>query len=55
VVRPREVDHLKRERLGAVVARVSEGDRQSDPPKGMTACMGPFRRMDMGCFGAGLE
>jgi hypothetical protein len=34
VVRPREVDHLKCERLGAVVARVSEGDRQNVPLEG---------------------
>jgi hypothetical protein len=32
MVRPREVDHLKRERLGAVVDRVSRGDPQSDAP-----------------------
>jgi hypothetical protein len=34
VIRPREVDHLKREIFGVVVARVSEGDRQGDPPEG---------------------
>jgi hypothetical protein len=34
MVRSRKVNHLKRERLGVVVARVSEGDRQSDPPEG---------------------
>jgi hypothetical protein len=34
VVRPREVDYLKCECLGAVVARFSEGDRQGDLPKG---------------------
>jgi hypothetical protein len=34
MVRPRKVDHLKRECLSAVVARASEGDRQSDPPMG---------------------
>jgi hypothetical protein len=34
VVRPREVDHLKCERLSAVVAHVSECDRQSDPSEG---------------------
>jgi hypothetical protein len=33
VVRPREVDYLKRECFGAVVARVSKSDRQGDPPK----------------------
>jgi hypothetical protein len=32
VVRSEEVDYLKHEHLDAVVARVSEGDRQSDPP-----------------------
>jgi hypothetical protein len=34
VVRPREVDHLKGECFGAVVARVFEGDRQSNLPEG---------------------
>jgi hypothetical protein len=34
VERPREVDHLKREHLGVVVTRISEGDWQSDPPEG---------------------
>jgi hypothetical protein len=34
VVRPKEVNHLKREHLGAVVAHVFERNRQSDPPKG---------------------
>jgi hypothetical protein len=34
VVRPRKVDHLERKCLGAVVARVSEGDWQSDVPEG---------------------
>jgi hypothetical protein len=34
VVRPREVDHLKCDRLSAVVAHVSECDRQSDPSEG---------------------
>jgi hypothetical protein len=29
MVRPGEVDHLKCERLGTAVARVSEGDQQS--------------------------
>jgi hypothetical protein len=32
VVRSEEVDYLKHEHLDAVVAHVSEGDRQSDPP-----------------------
>jgi hypothetical protein len=34
VVRPKEVNHLKREHLGAVVAHVFERNQQSDPPKG---------------------
>jgi hypothetical protein len=34
MIRPREVDHLKHERFGAVVACVSESDRQGDPPQG---------------------
>jgi hypothetical protein len=34
MVRTGEIDHLERECLGAVVARVSEGDWQSDSPKG---------------------
>jgi hypothetical protein len=34
MIRPREVDHLEREHLGAVVARISEGDRQGDLPEG---------------------
>jgi hypothetical protein len=33
VVPPREIDHLKCQCLGAVVAHVSEGDWQSDPPE----------------------
>jgi hypothetical protein len=33
VVRPGEFDYLKREHFCAVVARVSEGDRQGDPPE----------------------
>jgi hypothetical protein len=33
VVRPGEVNYLECERLGVVVAHVSEGDRQGDPPK----------------------
>jgi hypothetical protein len=33
MVRPREIDNLKRLCLGAVVACVSEGDRQGDPPE----------------------
>jgi hypothetical protein len=33
VVRSREIDYLERECLGAVIAHVPEGDRQSDPPK----------------------
>jgi hypothetical protein len=33
VVRPREVEYLKCERLGAVVAHVFEGDQQGDLPK----------------------
>jgi hypothetical protein len=32
MVRPGEVNYLKHEHLGAVVARVSEGDLQGDPP-----------------------
>jgi hypothetical protein len=34
VVRLGEIDHLERECLGAVVARISEGDWQSDPQEG---------------------
>jgi hypothetical protein len=34
VVRPGEVNHLKHKHLSVVVARVSEGDRQSDLPEG---------------------
>jgi hypothetical protein len=34
MVRPGEVDHLKHECLNAVIACVSEGDRQSDTPLG---------------------
>jgi hypothetical protein len=34
LVRPGEVDYFKHERLGAVVARVFEGDRQGDPSEG---------------------
>jgi hypothetical protein len=32
VVRPGEVDYLECEHLGAIVARISEGDRQGDLP-----------------------
>jgi hypothetical protein len=34
VVRSREIDHLQHERLGVVVACISEGYWQSDPPEG---------------------
>jgi hypothetical protein len=34
VVRPKEVDYLKRECLNALVAHVSEGDRKGDLPEG---------------------
>jgi hypothetical protein len=34
VVGPGEVDHLKSEHFDAVVAGISECDRQSDPPEG---------------------
>jgi hypothetical protein len=32
VVRPGEIDHIECKRLGAVIAHVSKGDRQSNPP-----------------------
>jgi hypothetical protein len=33
VVRPEEIDYLEHDHLGALVAHVSEGDRQDYPPK----------------------
>jgi hypothetical protein len=34
MIRPREVDYLESEHLGAVIVCVSEGDTQSNPPEG---------------------
>jgi hypothetical protein len=40
VVRIGEVNHLKCERLSAVVARISIGDWQNDPPEGTNCLLG---------------
>jgi hypothetical protein len=34
MVGPREIDHFKSEHFSVVVASVSKGDRQGDPPVG---------------------
>jgi hypothetical protein len=33
MVKPKEINHLEHKFLGAVIARVSQGDRQSNPPE----------------------